>query len=432
MKKRFSLSVFSLVLSTLSCFAGGFRAGGAVRDITPSADMLPLTRAPHVEMTGVLDSIHVRVIALADERETILIVSAETGRSLGPQFADSLRTRTGIPLQNILMTSTHTHAAPEITGPVDFAGADRQARWARYALQQMLSAADEALASLEPATMGIGYGESYVNVNRNAVFNRRGRDGSFSEIRDIGWNPSGPTDRTLAAIRFNAASDGHPIAFLVNYAVHGTVMHANTCLDGKTGISSDLPGFTSAYLEQNHPGATAIWLSGAAGDQNPIVQNDLYFRNPSDGTAKTISGSDYAILEWLSAIHYADVEEALGTISHEDSAVSLTTGFESTSIPGKDGGEVYLSLQYIRIGEVNLACFSGEMFSTTGEFLKENAARPNTLIVNHAWQRTEQDNGYHADDWTLLNGGFGQRQAKYLPGYLDKALLGLLHQLENQ
>lgn len=432
MPRRSLAALCGLFLGLCPCFAGVFRVGGAVRDITPTSDMLPLTRAPHMEMTGVLDPIHVRVVALADGRETVLIVSAETGRSLGPQFADSLRAWTGLPLRNILMTSTHTHAAPEITGPVDFSGSDRHARWARMVLRQMLSAADEALSSMEPATLGVGHGESYINVNRNSAYNRREQDGSLSETRGIGWNPTGPTDRELAVIRFNAESDGHPIAFLVNYAVHGTVMHANTCLDGKTGISSDIPGFTSAYLERNYPGTTAIWLSGAAGDQNPIVQNDLYFRNPADGTARTVSGSDYAILAWLSAIHYADVEEALGTISGEDTSVTLSTGYESTSIPGKEGDDVYLSLQYIRIGTVNLACFSGELFSTTGRFLKENAVRPNTLIVNHAWQREEQDNGYHADDWTLLHGGFGQRQARYLPGYLDNALLALLHTLENQ
>ena len=211
-----------------------------------------------------------RVLAFEGADTTALIIACETGRSFGPQFAETVVEHTGLPLENIVMTSTHTHAAPEITEDVvlDFDENDpevtNQQKWSKYAMEQMLHAVDEALANLQPATVGIGYSESYINVNRNSVYNRIAEDGTVTEERNLGWSQDGATDRTVAAIRFNA-EDGSPIAFLINYAVHGTVMNANTCIDGKTGISSDIPGIVSTYLEENNEGAVAMWLSGLHG-----------------------------------------------------------------------------------------------------------------------------------------------------------------------
>ena len=60
-------------------------------------------------------------------------------------------------------------------------------------------------------------------------------------------------------------------------------------------------------------------------------------------------------------------------------------------------------------------------------YLKDNALLDDTIVVNHAWQRDSQHNGYHADDWTIENGGFGQRQAKYEAGFLDAELTSMMN-----
>ena len=409
-----------------------FCVGAAVRDITPSEDMLPLERKPEVEMTGVLDPLSVRAIAMTDGDTTMLMVCSETGRSFGPQFADAVAEHTGLPLENIVVTSTHTHAAPEITEDIDLDFEDgddvtNQQKWAKYAMAQMLDAVDEALDSMEPASMGIDYSESYINVNRNSVYNVVGEDGTVTEGRDLGWNPAGDSDRTVAAIRFNNA-EGDPIAFIINYAVHGTVMHANTCIAGKTGISADIPGIVSGYLEDHYDGAVAMWLSGAAGDQNPIMQNDMYTRNVETGEFEETFNDDYQLLTFLSKIHYADVEEAIESIDSYTSEISLECEYMETSIPAKEEGDYGVSLQMVRIGDVGLACFPGELFTSTGKYMKENALLDDTIVVNHAWQRDTQHNGYHADDWTIENGGFGQRQAKYQAGYLNDALTDMMNE----
>lgn len=40
--------------------------------------------------------------------------------------------------------------------------------------------------------------------------------------------------------------------------------------DGYSGISSDLGGYVSTYIENRYGGAVALWLIGAADDQGPL------------------------------------------------------------------------------------------------------------------------------------------------------------------
>jgi neutral ceramidase len=434
--------------STRAAAAAGFnlRMGAAVRDITPSADMLPLTRAPNVELVGVLDPIHVRVLALSSGAATTLLVCAETGRSLGPQLARELSRHTHVPLEAILFTSTHSHAAPEIAGnwlnlvdpkerasvPASEAAVVKvtnQQRWAIYAQAQLLAAADEALAHMQSAAVGIGYAESYINVNRNAVYNKTA-NGKTSEVVALGFNPTGPSDKTVAAMRFNDDS-GKPLAFIVNYAVHGTVMHANTNLNGKTGISADIPGMISSYLEQKYPGAVAVWLSGAAGDQAPLFQNQMLTRNPLTGELDESFSNSYDMLKYLSRIHFADVETALSRISRFEHNVQVNYDYRDANIPAKAGGDYGISLQLLRIGEIALVGFPGELFSTLGKDIKQGSALKHTIVVNHAWQRPYQHPGYHADDAAIERGGFGT-DAQYKPGYLSKALVKLTNDMIRQ
>ena len=416
--------------------AAGLLVGAAVRDITPTENMYPLTRKPNVEMTGVLDPLHVRVIAISDNDTTTLLVCTETGRSLGPQYAQLIADHTGMSLDSIILTSTHSHAAPEVTEYVelDFEEDDPEVtnlqKWAKYTRDMVFEAVDEALANQKPATVGIGYSDSYINVNRSAAYNQINEEtGEMEEYRYLGYNGEGPSDKTVAAIRFND-QEGNPIAIVVNYAVHGTVMHANTCLDGKTGISADIPGMVSGYLEENYEGAVAMWLSGAAGDQNPIVQNDVYTRNPETGEFEETFTDDYTLLTYLSKIHYTDVEEALNSIEDYSADVEVEYEFIDSAIPASENyeeEEFPITLQMLRVGDIGLACFSGELFSATGMYMKENALLKDTIVVNHAWQRDYQANGYCADDESIALGGFGTN-AKYQTGYLTEELTSMMNQ----
>ena len=201
-------------------------AGAAVRDITPTEEngMLPIAAVGRTTAEGVIDELHTRVIALSDGTNTALIVSNETGKGpYGPLFAQELSDHTGVPLDAIFYTATHAHATPEITDEIDMdyitfdegsEEVDNLQKWGRLVYDQMMDAADEAIANLEPVTVGIGYSDSYVNVNRNAKYTNP--DGSYYWAQGYGFD--GFSDKTLSVIRFTSVETGDPVAFIFNYA----------------------------------------------------------------------------------------------------------------------------------------------------------------------------------------------------------------------
>ncbi|MDO4276598.1 MAG: hypothetical protein Q4D16_23295 [Eubacteriales bacterium] len=422
--------------------AHSLSVGAAVRDITPTVEngLLPIDGTGKTTLVGVIDPIHVRVAAISDSENTSLVVSFESGRGpYGPQYAQALSEHTELPIEAIFYSTTHSHAVPEITEEInlDYEENDPEVtnlqRWGKLAMEQMLDAADEALAEMEPATMGIGYSESYINVNRNRTYTAE--DGS--SYRSQGYNPTGPSDKTVAAVRFDDM-DGNPIAFIVNYAVHGTVMYANQCIDGGTGVSSDIPGYVSNCLENSYDDSVALWISGAAGDQNPIFANE-YFTPAVDTNDKEttyIEDGCEDILEYLGKIHYSDVQSALASIDSTTSDASVNFAYGGTSIPASEdnesGSDEYgLQLQVLHIGDVALVGCAGELFSSTGSYLKDNSLLDNTIIANHVWTHEEQFANYLADDEGRILGGQGCKAA-YEPGYINSALTILMNDLINE
>ena len=416
-----ALAVSGATATQSACAADGLQVGTAIRDVTPSFDMLPIPwggKFP-IPLEGVLDPVHVRVIAVSDDDSTALIISTESGK--GPaaaQFVNLISEHTGLPPEAILYTATHSHAAPQFSkGEVNFDVPEGDLpsveRWARMTYQRMIEAVDEALADMRPATVGIGHSEGYINVNRRAAYSRE-VDGKKEEYNTLGWNPTGPSDKDVAVLEFRDES-GVPIAFLIDYAIHGTVMYGNKLGPrGASAISSDIPGYASTYLEKANDGAVAIWVSGAAGDQNPIISNQIISRDPETGEFSEMLLADYALLDYLGRIHYQDIQAALSTITETSGDVEVSYDFAQTVIPALETGDYAVTLQLLRIGDIALVAFPGELFTTLGQDIKAASPLGETLVVTHAQQRDWQNGGYHADDESIAVGSFGSN-AKYQP-----------------
>lgn len=449
MKKHFSVrSILSLTLALaavlLFCLPIAAQAeeappslmvGAAIRDITPTIEngMLPIAGVGRTTLVDVVDPLHTRVIALSDGTNTALIVSNETGKGpYGPLFAQELADHVGLPLEAIFYTATHAHATPEITKEIDMsyitfeegAEVDNMQKWGRLVYDQMMAAADEALANMQPAKVGIGYSESYVNVNRNARYT----DENGNYYWGQGYGFDGFSDKTLAAIRFENAETGDPIAFIVNYAVHGVMMYANKCIDGETGVSADITGFVSTALESQNEGAVAVYLSGAAGDQNPIFGNEYFTPSIETGAKETTTQGSLDVLTWLGKINYFDTVQALRDIDEMKNEITLGWSYGSTTIPARKGGDFTIPMHVLRIGDIALAGFGGEMFNEIGVTAIEQSVMEDTLWVNHVWTHAEQATGYHSTDTITVEGGQGANR-NYMPGYISDAVNELVNEL---
>ncbi len=226
--------------------SGSLRAGAARVDITPAPDALP------TNYIGINDAVYARAIVVANGSTKAAMVTVDIGGMSDEVWTNVTRraaSELGIPVEQIILTATHTHSVPRLSG-------------AAFE-NQVFEAIRQADARLEPAQMDFGTGVSYININRNIIDaeNRRWWEGP---------NYDGPSDKTVAVVRFRDLS-GAPIAVFYNYGMHAVL---NGQLDQ---ISGDVPGEASRYLEESLGGdVVAVWSNGAGGDQNPLYFQQTY------------------------------------------------------------------------------------------------------------------------------------------------------------
>ena len=267
--------VVLLVLFLVPCTPAraDFRASAVKVDLTPKNSQWLLGYQAR-QSNGVLDSIYHRVLALDAGGTPFYLISTDVCL-FSPNFHDAvmreLQTRTGIEPAHVWWGVTHTHAAPEL-GPPDMYKAllgrsdhewDRE--YTTFATAALIDAVKSARDKLEPARLSFATTISNANINRRA----RDVDGKIS----LGLNPDGPVDRQLNLLRVTRP-DGSPIALVVNYAMHGTVMSGQNLK-----ISGDGPGVVAAYLEEQL-GGTVLYVNGAAGNIAPIYS---VYADPSSG-----------------------------------------------------------------------------------------------------------------------------------------------------
>jgi neutral ceramidase len=216
------------------------------------------------QSNGVHDNIYHRVLALDAGGTPFYLISSDVCL-FSPNFHDTvmreLQERTGIDPAHVWWSVTHTHAAPEV-GPPDMYKAllgrsdhDWDREYTNLFTNALIDAVRTARDKLEPARLSFATTAANANINRRA----KDVDGRIS----LGLNPDGPVDRQVNLIRIQRA-DGTPIALVVNYAMHGTVMSGQNLK-----ISGDGPGVVAAYLEEQL-GGTVLYVNGAAGNIAPI------------------------------------------------------------------------------------------------------------------------------------------------------------------
>jgi hypothetical protein len=299
---------------------GTLRAGAAKVDITPSADAaVPMSgyASRQEGFKGIHDRIYARAIVVSDGVRHAALVSWEligVPTALWEQLSERIAKETGIQPEYLQLTAVHNHSAPTPFGMYGHTS-PQSAAYTTQLLDATIEAVKLAKANLQPARMGIGTGTAHVNINRREYSPERGWS--------LGYNPAGPSDKTVTVMRFDALS-GKPIAVFINYPVHVVVMGPENYQ-----ISGDLAGATSRYVENYYrrkpedtprsdagpairlapeaatDGVVALWTSGAAGDQNPV---------------SLARGSDFTMVDALGKMLGEQAVRVAGAVQTTDSA----------------------------------------------------------------------------------------------------------------
>jgi hypothetical protein len=245
--------------------AGALRVGAVKVDITP-ADPTQLTNQWGVPFVGVHDKTYARVLVVSNGATSAVIIGIDTVEVTdATEFVARIAKETGIPAANIVVTATHDHNAP-IVGMSDISGMHKAgpggAAFLAKLYDDLVKAVKQSQANLQPARLGVATGISSINVNRD----QPQPDGGYR----MGKDPMGPSDKTVWVLKFESMS-GEPIALLINYAVHSTVIGMKNNL-----LTGEVAGASARFVEENYKDkVVAVWTLSAAGDQGPIVSDAM-------------------------------------------------------------------------------------------------------------------------------------------------------------
>lgn len=198
--------------------------------------------------------------------------------------ADKLRhiisRRVGVSSEAVMITTTHTHSAPETIIPMwrntfPYSDDDRRRyeEWFRYMVEVVKDMSDEISLNRERVEfMKIGS----TNVG-NICYNRAFQDGDI--------------DRELGLIYIESRSSRIAV---VSYACHPVT---NIGL----GISSDYPGVIRDVLEGY--GIKLIFLTGAAGDIDPISKGVRYMNY----IGRILAYEIIKLISWSNMVYVNDI-----------------------------------------------------------------------------------------------------------------------------
>ena len=202
--------------------------------------------------TGVHDPLEARAVVLSNGVEKIALVAVD---HLGFDHAmvEHVRAaaeKSGFAGDHIFVMSSHTHAGggayleifPELAGKFD-------RRIQEFYEQRVAEAILAAARTLRPAKIGIGAGAA----------------AGLSRFRSS-WPPSGgPVDPEVGVIRIDDAGTNQPLAVLMNFAAHPTVLGAKNFQ-----FSADYVGYARQSVERFLGGGVmALFANGAQGTVAP-------------------------------------------------------------------------------------------------------------------------------------------------------------------
>jgi neutral ceramidase len=275
MRKTLSAALLNLLL--VACLAVAASAQAKLQAGAARSDITPPTGTPLAgygarggkPSTGVHDPTEARALVIDNGAVKLAFVSVD---HLGFDHQMVSRVRaiaseaTGIAREHIFVMSSHTHAGggayleifPILAGRYD---AKVRAFYEERAAQAVIAASK----NLKPALIAFGAGEA------------RG----ISRFRSS-WPPNGPVDPEVGVIRVDDAATGRPLAVLMNFAAHPTVLGAKNF-----EFSADFVGYARSAVERMIGGGViAIFANGAQGTiaPRPLQGKDDWERAENVGT----------------------------------------------------------------------------------------------------------------------------------------------------
>jgi len=355
-----------LAISLAPAFSQPFKAGAAVRNITPDP-LLPVSGGvgqpnPVTEKNG---DLYARAAVFEDGSTRIAVVSVD---NLGWPAVLGDRSRAlipDIPPENILIGATHTHSAPDAYGFPDESGRSfLDTVYIEWCVKQIAEAVNEALENLETAVLKINTGEARGKIAYNYY---------APQLYD-------PRCSVIQAISSEGVNAGKAIVTLVNYAIHPEVIGSERGI-----LSPDLCGPLYERIEAK-AGGIAIFMNGAIGGMVTADNRRENGKEANDWEECTRIGHLLAD-EALRIIEGSEIE-ADPRLYCTSRTISLPVDSEmmrfiiqhsALGIRTRDN-VLHTRLNLVNIGSAQIVTIPGEALPNIGYYVKRNMPTMHPLL----------------------------------------------------
>jgi hypothetical protein len=372
---------------------------GVARDIITPPVGVELAGYGFGPSVGVLDDLEAQALYLEDEHTAAAIVTTDL-LMLGPDLVTVVRQRLeatlGLPAEHVLLSASHTHAAPTAMPLRQWGRVD--AAYLRTLEAQLTMAVTRAQADAQAARAGWGVG----------------RAATIAENRRSGQRTIDPA---VPVLRFDDA-DGDPLAVLFGYGCHPVSLHSYRNL-----LSPDYPGYTRAVIRcALGDEVVPMFALGPSGDVNPagyvagkttprrsrqigallgcevarVALDPAYQDAPPLRVAGTTVQLPVAPLPPLAelqaqAARWSDEVRQLEAQDAPWARVSealIRRDWARDAIQAREDGTlqetVPCEVQALRLGSVALLALPLEVFAATGLAIKEASPASATFVVTNA------------------------------------------------
>lgn len=395
------------------------RAGVAEVDTTPQQWPVPVRgRICH----SAHDPLHARALVLSDGLETVALVVVDA-LGAGPELCAEIKQlaaeRCGIRPDRILIASTHTHSTPS---PGVKEGNPALVDYGRRFVDGAVEAIVQAYETMEPASVGWGSEDLEEEVRNRRWFVKPGHMtpnpwGLMDQVRtnpgyspEVLDRPAGPIDPELMILSVMDPRGREARSIFANYALH----YVGGFPDDQ--VSSDYFGEFSRLMPSRlraRDGFVAMMSNGASGDINNLPF--LMRRPPREpGEQSRIVAGKAADAAWhafrgieshetgvvlgmierditLDALQPTaeQVERARVIMAIEDRAErralhQRAEGSARRTLDAREGEQVTLPLQAIRIGDFAIVGIPFEVLVEIGLELKERSPFAATMVIGLA------------------------------------------------
>ena len=368
---------------------------------------------------GVQDPLLAQLLLLKSGTDQVILISMDL-LGVEPDFTQRVRLgiqqAIGVPAHCTVVACSHTHSGaagflPALAGIRRSDDPELQSIVAR----KLIGAAIWARERLQPARLGVGRGAvEGIGRNRN--------------------NPeSGPVDDEVIVLRVDDKA-GTPLAVLMNYGCHPTVMGYQNLL-----FSADYPGAARATLRRFYPETIFMYTNGASGDVSTRFTRREQTFAEVDRMGRMLGGEVLKVMQTVVIQESVDlgarvepVELKLRSFPSTDEArrelERLQTGLEELKATGASHGEIRRAttqvegataqvllakafagrtcsdsqVQVLWIGDLALVGLPGEPFTHTVLEIKSLSKHPCTAVLSYS----NDEQGYFPDAASIAEGTY--------------------------